>query len=722
MAEPGAGGRYRIGIDVGGTFTHAVALAEGGRQVVGRARVPTTHRSDQGVAEGVAASLRRLLDEVGIAPADVARVAHSTTQATNALLEGDVAPVGILAVGRGIEGARVSAETHLGEIELGPGRWLDCHQMYLEQVDDEPDEKAVKNALDALRQDGARAIVAAAAFSVDDPSAERRIVEIANREGLPATATHEISQLYGLRVRTRTAAVNAAILPRMVETAERTEEAVRALGIEAPLVVMRSDGGAMDLAEMRRRPVLTLLSGPAAGVAAALMAARVSEGIFLEVGGTSTDVSCIREGRPKVQMARVGGHRLYLQTLDVRTVGVAGGSLVRLGRKGAIRGVGPRSAHIAGLEYAAFPAGAPVTPLATAQTDAPRPGDPAEYLVLDARDQGRRFTLTPTCAALVTGSLDPAQAPEANLESAKAGFEALGRALRRPVADVAEEILEVGGAPLVETVGELVSEYGIERDRVRLVGGGGGAAVWVPWVGKAMGLPTEIAEDAAVISAIGAALALLQETVERTLVDPSPEDFARIREEAVARLVAAGATPESVEVRVEADRSRGVLRAVAVGSHQLSDAEEALSDEDLAAKAAEILGLAADGLEVAARTPGFVVYRGDWSRSRFWGLWKESRAPWVVLDRSGRPRASARHGEVASVARADALARLAADLERLSRYGDGGRQLPGAFLVVGTRTLDLAGAQDASAVLALAEKELAEAPGDTDAVIALRVE
>src|SRR5690606_16553372 len=142
----------------------------------------------------------------------------------------------------------------------------------------ELDEPASRAAMEELVRGGAGALVVASAFSVDDPRHEVRLLELALELDVPATATHEISQLYGLAMRTRTAAVNAAILPRMLETAVHTERAVRELGIQAPLVVMRSDGGAMDIAAMKRRPIFTMLSGPAAGVAAALMWARISDG------------------------------------------------------------------------------------------------------------------------------------------------------------------------------------------------------------------------------------------------------------------------------------------------------------------------------------------------------------------------------------------------------------------------------------------------------------
>ncbi|HHW56888.1 MAG TPA: hydantoinase/oxoprolinase family protein, partial [Clostridia bacterium] len=323
--------KVRIGIDVGGTFTDAVAIDNDTYELIGTIKVPTTHTAKEGVAKGIIEALIKLMKEHNIDPEDVLFIAHGTTQATNALLEGDVVPVGIISAGRGIEGIKVKSDTNIQDIELAPGKILKIANQYIELEDEF--EKNVEMKIEDFKRQEIGAIVAAQAFSVDDPTIEDKIVDIVEQKGLPATATHEITKLYGLKIRTRTAAINACILPKMIETANMTEDSVKKSGIKAPLMIMRGDGGVMNIAEVRKRPILTLLSGPAAGVAGALMYEKISDGIFLEVGGTSTDISAIKTGKVMVNYAEIGGHKTYLNSLDVRTVGIAGGSMVRLGDK-----------------------------------------------------------------------------------------------------------------------------------------------------------------------------------------------------------------------------------------------------------------------------------------------------------------------------------------------------------------------------------------------------
>src|SRR6266850_6133543 len=269
-------------------------------------------------------------------------------------------------------------QSSIKEIELAPGRYLRPMHRFI--TTEKLTEELVRETLSALRDEGTQVVVASGAFSVDDQSAEEMVMRVAAEMGLAVTGGHEITKLYGLTTRTRTAVINASILPKMIGTANMTEAAVREAGIAAPLMIMRGDGGMMNVQEMRRRPVVTMLSGPAASVAGALMYLRVSDGIYFEVGGTSTNIGVIRNGRPTVKYARVGGHETYVSSLDVRVIGIAGGSMVRA-RDGKLVDVGPRSAHIAGLPYAAFARPEDIVE-PTIEFFQPKAGDPADYVAV----------------------------------------------------------------------------------------------------------------------------------------------------------------------------------------------------------------------------------------------------------------------------------------------------------------------------------------------------
>ena len=346
------GRSVRMGIDVGGTHTKAVAIDNATHEIIGKSSVKTTHDDPRGVAAGVVKSFENCLNENGISPDDVVFVAHSTTQATNALIEGDVATVGVIGMAKGgLEGFLAKKQTKLDDIDLG-------NQKKIKIVNDFINVKkmnmaVVEDTINSMQKAGAQVLVSSMAFGVDDGGPEAEVYEAASARGIPTTMASDITKLYGLTRRTRTAAINASILPKMLDTANSTEGSVREAGVHVPLMIMRGDGGVMEITEMKKRPVLTMLSGPAASVMGSLMYLRASNGVYFEVGGTTTNIGVIKNGRPAIDYSIVGGHATYISSLDVRVLGVAGGSMVRANKQGVVD-VGPRSAHIAGLDYAVF--------------------------------------------------------------------------------------------------------------------------------------------------------------------------------------------------------------------------------------------------------------------------------------------------------------------------------------------------------------------------------
>jgi len=710
--------QYRIGIDVGGTFTHAVALDAASFALVAQAKVPTTHRAARGVAEGVVDALRVLLGESGILPADISFLAYSTTQITNALLEGDVAAVGIVAIGAGLEGRRAQAETQMGDLELAPGRQLHTLHTYVDR--DRLDGAGAAAAVSELVAAGAQAIVAAEAFSVDDPSREQMVIAAAQAASVPATGTFEISGRYGLRIRTRTAVINASLLPKTIATADLTEKAVREAGISAPLMVVRSDGGVMSIEDMRRRPLLTLLSGPAAGVAAALMYVRVSDGIFLEVGGTSTDITAIQHGRALLRTAEVGGHRLFLRTLDVRTIGVAGGSMPRVSGP-SITDVGPRSAHLAGLQYSCFTAPEDLGGDLKAIALSPMAGDPPDYVALET-GAGERIGVTLTCAANAAGQAPQGDWSYGNPESARLGLTALGKLLGTSGDGAAAAFVGAAALKAARTVESLLADRGLTSATIGLVAGGGGATALVPAVGAHLDMPVRLAPNAPVVSAIGTALAVVRDVVERTVPEATEADVLQIRREAAEAAVRAGADPESVTVDVEYDAATAVLRAIATGQTELRErdlAQTTASDEERAAAAANSMRLDPGQLTVVAESGLLRAYRGSQEQRRLFGLVKQRRDLLALVDWQGIVRLLLPRGTAQGSDAAGARQAVAAALDQHTKYGDAGAELPQLFLGLRGRIVNLSGLISSAQVLALAQAEIAGLAPDEKIMIAV---
>jgi hypothetical protein len=289
-----------------------------------------------------------------------------------------------------------------------------------------------------------------------------------------------------------------------------------------------------------------------------------------------------------------------------------------------------------------------------------------------------------------------------NAESARRGFAILAEHLGGDAERLARETLDIASAKVIGAIDELIADYELDRETLVVVGGGGGAAALVPYAAQRTGVEFRLARDAEVISPIGVALALVREVVERTIVDPSPQDILRIRREAQDAVVAAGASPERVEVAIEIDAQRNLVRATASGATEIAEsaAHRAQSDDELQACAARLLRAQPNEVRRVAVTAGLAVFERERLRGR--RIVRDLR----VLDRTGVGRLALRDAVVAQTDAAHALDVLRATVEEATAFGDVGRALPDIYVLHGARIVDFSGLAQAEQVAALASEEL----------------
>lgn len=695
-----------MGIDVGGTHTKAVAIDNATHEIVGKSSVKTTHDDPRGVAAGVVKSFQNCLRENQISPEDVVFVAHSTTQATNALIEGDVAAVGVIGMAKGgLEGFLAKRQTRLSDIDLGNQKKIKIINDFLNIK--KIDKSAVEKTIDEMQKEGAEVFVSSMAFGVDDGGPEQEVYEVASERGVPTTMASDITKLYGLTRRTRTAAINASILPKMLDTANSTEDSVREAGVYVPLMIMRGDGGVMEISEMKKRPVLTMLSGPAASVMGSLMYLRASNGVYFEVGGTTTNIGVIKNGRPAIDYSIVGGHPTYISSLDVRVLGVAGGSMVRANKQGVLD-VGPRSAHIAGLDYSVFTDPDKIKG-PKVEFFSPKPGDPADYVRIRLED-GSAVTLTNSCAANVLGLVKPEHFSYGNAEAARKAMTALADYCGTTAEDIAKQIMEKAYAKIEPVILELAEKYKLEKDQISLVGVGGGAASLIVYFSEKMGVKYSIPENAEVISSIGVALSMVRDVVERIIPSPSKDDIRAIKNEALNKAIESGATAESVEIHIEIDPQTSKVTAIATGSTEVKTADLLKECDESEARhlAAQDMRIADEETKLLASSDYFYIY----------GENEEDDSPGAVriVDKKGFIKVQRGRGMCRKVKAADYLEALKELWDDMAVYQTDLIIRPDYYICMGARVTDFA-AQDFEQLELLIDLEVSSLEPDEEIMI-----
>jgi N-methylhydantoinase A len=350
--------RYRIGIDTGGTFTDIVSV-DTQSAVTQVTKVASTPANP---AIGLLRGVNEILAAAGATADDVAGLAHGTTVATNALLQGEINSLGLI-VNAGfrhiLEIARQSVPEGYGNSyfwvkpdrivplqfvrEVG-GR-LDFRGNELRPLD----ETSVREAARYFRAHGIRAIGICLLHSYANDTHERRVAEILAEEYPDATLSLSCVVLpeYREYERAVTTLVDAFVKPHMDRYLKRVHQELGAGLQDKPFLVMQSSGGVASADQVVRKPITTALSGPAAGALGSAVIAEIAgfpDLVTLDAGGTSTDLCLIEGGKPHVTNGgSVGPFPVRIPMIDIETIGTGGGSIAWISREGHLK-VGPRSA------------------------------------------------------------------------------------------------------------------------------------------------------------------------------------------------------------------------------------------------------------------------------------------------------------------------------------------------------------------------------------------
>ncbi len=537
----------RLGVDVGGTFTDLLLHDDVGRRTF-EAKTPSTPE-DQSI--GVANGVRLICEKAGIQPSDISLVLHGTTVATNAVLEGKGARVGLL-VTEGFEYTLHLAKSWtpgplFGWIVMdkpAPLASLDDTRGIPERVNAAGevvrslDVEAAAAAIDSVCGSGIEALTISLLHSYANPAHEQQLRDIVAERypDLPVSLSSDILPEFREYDRAITTVMNDYVRPIMRRYLSGIEARLKHAGVTARLHIVRSDGGLMSAEAASRRPVHTVLSGPAGGVTSTAMIARrtgLKRVLAFDMGGTSTDVSVILDGEPTISRStEVGSFPAKVPTLDVRSVGAGGGSIAEVSDLTRSLRVGPRSAGA-------------------------RPG-PASY--------GRGGTEPAVSDAnVVLGYLPPVLLGgemTLDVEAARMAVAGIGERLGLSPEEAAKGILDIANEVMLGALRVITVQRGLDPREFGLVAFGGAGPLHANAMAELLGCyPVIVPPNPGVLSALGFLEAefkneFVQTFIRSTVGLPPDEVWSRFRalgERAAAWLVEEGVAETDRTLRYTLD-------------------------------------------------------------------------------------------------------------------------------------------------------------------------
>lgn len=504
---------YRIGFDVGGTFTDFSMLHEQSGEVT-YFKVPSTP-SDPSIA--IETGLAQLIEDRNLDPQEISHLGHGTTVATNMVIERRGAVTGLITTKGFRDVLEIGRQTrpHLYNYDIHRPTPLVPRELRMEVAERVKsdgsvltplDEDGVRAAAETLKAAGVAAVVICFLHSYRNPAHEQRAREIV-AEILPEayiSISSDVLPEFREFERMSTSVLNAYMGPRMGSYLERLLGRVRDLGIKAELDTVHSNGGLMSVPTVREVPVRTCVSGPAAGVIGAAEIGKIAgfeNLVTFDVGGTSTDVSVIVKGQPLFASDRlVADYPVKTPMVDIHVIGAGGGSIAEIDDAGALK-VGPRSA------------GADPGPVAYARG-------------------GTQATITD--ANIVLGRLDPVALLEGRLPvDAAAARKVLEEKIAGPLGITVEKaahgILRIAAANMNRAIQSVSTEKGYDVRDFALIAYGGAGPLHATDLAKESGITTIIVPmEPGTLCARGILLSdITMDFVRSELSIASPEAWAR---------------------------------------------------------------------------------------------------------------------------------------------------------------------------------------------------